>query len=264
MKNLLIIFIILLSGINLNAEKDFINISVSPPIIKKKLFPNTLKNINLVISNNNDNTVELIPLVMDLELDLHGNPISLPRGKNNKWSCADWLIFNSKPVSIPPLESFDFKFQVKVPGFSQCGQYSIIMFQTANLNKKNKEIEVVGRLGTILMFEIAGRKQIDAIIKKFNYQHFKEEIEFTILVRNTSNIDIKCNGSIVINNNNNKRIIDRVKINGGTGTILPDSEREYKAIWKGRKMKTGSYTAKLKMYIPGASKVYQKEIQLTI
>ncbi|MBN2413443.1 hypothetical protein JXQ31_17325 [candidate division KSB1 bacterium] len=228
-----------------------------------KLFPNTLKNIKLVISNNNNKPVELIPMVMDLELDLNGNPIAHPQEKNNKWSCADWLIFNSNPISIPPLENLDFNLQVKVPGFSQCGQYSIIMFQTTDLNKINKEIEVVGRLGTILMFEISGRKYIDAIIKKFDILHFKEEIEFTILVRNTSNIDIQCNGSIVIIDNN-KRIIDRVKINGGTGTILPESEREYKAIWKGKTLKSGSYVAKLKLYIPGSSKVHQKEIQLTI
>lgn len=95
----------------------------------------------------------------------------------------------------------------------------------------------------------------------FSVQKWPENgaVEFSLVFKNTGNVHVSASGTVVIIYGKN-RIIARIPMAGGTGTVLPGGVREYRAVWKDkRKMTSGDYTAQARVQFPGGARVREEK-----
>jgi hypothetical protein len=87
-------------------------------------------------------------------------------------------------------------------------------------------------------------------------QKEKRKVRFTVVFHNVGPIHVKVKGSIVIMDAATGRILDRVPLVTGTGTVLPYGWRRFGGAWeKQRKLKPGHYLAEARIRFPGAPMV---------
>ena len=66
---------------------------------------------------------------------------------------------------------------------------------------------------------------------------------------------VKARGSILIKDSKGQ-VVDRVPLEVGTGTVLPDGVREFRGTWSNRrKMKKGDYTGEVSVSCSGIGAV---------
>ncbi|MBN1351156.1 hypothetical protein JXJ21_17180 [candidate division KSB1 bacterium] len=228
--------------------------SVSPPIIRLKLHPNSAKQISLDIHNRNLKELSLIAEVMALELTQTGE--AQPAQKS-EWSCADWITLSQRQIRLLPGENRKLSVTITVPANIAGGRYATILFRTETPQNTENHVKLIGQMGTIIMIESFGAKNVSGLIEGFAYQKDGKAIRFGATIRNNGNIHFKADGSIVIMDEQN-RIVDRLNLESGTGTVLPGGVRRFEATWSNpRKMLPGKYQAKLNLRIPGGRGILQ-------
>jgi hypothetical protein len=85
----------------------------------------------------------------------------------------------------------------------------------------------------------------------------QDGVRFAVHFRNTGNIHLKTRGSVVIKNKEG-RIVDRVPLEVGTGTVLPDGIRRFSGTWRNlRRMVEGAYTGEVRIDAAGMRTVSQ-------
>lgn len=230
--------------------------TVSPPIIHLKLHPGSTEEVELRVQNKDEAELNLNIKTYPLAMDKSGNAVV---GEDQRFSCSAWLEPARNSVSIPPDSTAFVAVKIKVPFNVSGGRYGVVMFETSRKMQREKEILLTGRMGTILMIELYGRKQFDSRIMNFSIAGNSNPIDFSVTIRNHGNIHITAKGSILISGEDG-RIVDRVNLNTGTGTILPENSRIFSAIWQNeRKIIPGAYRAKVRIIIPGIGRVLEGE-----
>jgi|GEM_PF-2825989 len=230
---------------------------ISPPLVNLKLRPNELKKIDLTVYNQNDKKLSLLIRTCSLEMDKKGNALASDK-TNDPFSCATWLKIPVDNITIDPHAKKIVPVEIKVPYGATGGKYGIILFETATQPQTRDEIVLIGRMGTIFMLEVYGAKKIDAAIKGFKIAKENGSIHFTAQIFNSGNTHFKARGSVIIKDNLDK-IVDRVKLEVGTGSVLPNHEREFAGVWNNpRKMEKGKYRAILQIFIPGHGRTLQE------
>ncbi|KAA3613834.1 MAG: hypothetical protein DWQ05_16295 [Calditrichaeota bacterium] len=246
------------------AQIENINFSISPPIIDLKVHSNSSRTIFITMNNSGTEPLEISTKLAELGMTIKGQ--AFPQEPiHNQWSCTDWIILPFQKYSLKPNENKKAKIVIRIPGGADGGKYGIILFEAFNKQKNDLNgLNLVGRLGTLVLLELRGPKKIEGIIGDFYSEKVDAHISFKVIIKNSGNIHFKGKGSIVIFNAKN-RIIDRVNIEGGTGTILPERERLFSAVWANSpKMIKGKYKAEVRFYIPGGKSVLKKINQFTI
>jgi hypothetical protein len=86
-------------------------------------------------------------------------------------------------------------------------------------------------------------------------RHSADEIDFVAMFKNTGEIHLKIRPSCLIRNSDG-RVIDRIKTEAGTGTVLPGGIRQINAAWDNkRKMVPGAYEAQVSVDFTGGRRV---------
>ncbi|MBN2090205.1 hypothetical protein JW964_11340 [candidate division KSB1 bacterium] len=231
------------------ANPDF-HFSVSPPLLEIKMQPMAKKDFVLNVVNSGAQSLNLRVTVMDLELSPAGEAQAKPV-QPGKWSCADWITLSATALHLEPHQHLDFKFSLTTPGGCQGGRTAIIMFEVINPEARRDELQFIGRMGCIVLLELTGARMVTGEIVNFKHQKIENNIAFEITVKNTGNIQLKARGSVLILTSEN-RIVDRLPVKVGTGTILPDGFRIFQAVWNNRrKMQSGKYTVRVQIYLQG-------------
>ncbi len=239
-----------LSVFEINGANDAFHFSVSPPLLEIKLLPATKKDFALNVVNSSAQSLNLRATVMDLKLSPAGESQAEPM-QNSKWSCAEWITFAETELHLAPHQRQNFKFTLTTPGGCQGGRTAIIMFEVINPVVSRDELQFVGRMGCLILLELAGVRTITGEIVDFQSQKTEKGITFEISVKNTGNIQLKARGNILILTPEN-RIVDRLPVKVGTGTILPDGYRIFQAAWNNRrKMQPGKYSVRVQIYLQG-------------
>jgi hypothetical protein len=242
------------------AQFDFV---VSPPVVKLTLQPGSAESVTITLFNRDERTLILEIEKSALAMDIDGRAKEGANGDND-FSCAGWLTTSMDFVEIPPGESVQVPVRIKVPFGVHGGRYGIVLFRSVDEGVSKSDLHISGRLGSIFMIELFGMKERTAGIDHFRIQQGDSGIQFLAMVRNEGNIHLTAAGSVIIRNSESK-IIDRVQLDTGTGTILPEHRRQFKATWHNmKKMKPGSYTATLRMRVKGMGKLLQQEQKFEI
>lgn len=233
------------------------NFIVSPPVINLKLRPGSTNKVDLTIYNKDVKELRLLIKTSALDMDIDGNAL-VTDTKNNELSCASWMATPVNNITIKPGTKAVVSVEIKVPYNVNGGRYGIVLFQTAIPVAEKSDVILTGRMGTIFMIEIIGPKKIEGGIKEFKISKEEGLLKFTTQVENIGNIHFKSKGSIIIKDGNDK-IIDRVNLEVGSGTILPNHSRVFSATWNNPgKMQPGNYLALLQLQIPGMGKILQE------
>lgn len=238
-----------------------ISFSVSPPIMELNVPSGGVKTMKLLVYNQGDMPIHVNGDIVDMDIEPDGNTTLLPAG-SSPWSCADWITLDKDEFDIEAGEKKTVVARLTVPRGTRGGRYAAIIFQAIGPRKRGRGAIVVGaRLGTLIMETIPRtiKRQgeiIEIKAKRDPEERFllgaKAPITFVVSFRNTGNIHIKAKGSVVIKDSNN-RIVDRVPLMAGTGTVLPDGVREFEGTWSNKRkmVEGGEYTAEVRITFPG-------------
>lgn len=215
----------------------------------------------MTVDNKNNKKLELVIKTVDLQMDKAGNALISDQA-TDPYSCAGWLNFGEKKIVVAANSKKQIPVTIKVPPGASGGKYGIVLFQTAVQGTSNNELLLVGQMGTIFMLEIQGMKKIQGGINEFRAHPENGSTVFYSTIANLGNTHFQVRGSIVIKDRENK-IVDRVNLTVGTGTILPGHSREFTAKWINRKkIPQGNYQAILQVNIPGQGATLQKIIDI--
>jgi hypothetical protein len=108
------------------------------------------------------------------------------------------------------------------------------------------QLSIAARTGTIVL-ETVPRSYVreGEIVEARASAKRGGEVEIVGYFRNTGNVHAQVRPSCVIRNGEG-RVVDRVKMDAGTGTVLPGGTRQLSGVWKNKaKMLRGYYTAEV-------------------
>ena len=167
--------------------------------------------------------------------------------------------------------------RIKVPRGVRGGRYAVILFESLSSGRRKRGNVMLGaRLGTIVMVSIPRTLKREAEISRIKIEKVPvspregrqgktliQPVDFIASLKNIGNVHINAKGSVVIKNDEG-RIIDRIPLEVGTGTVFPDGVRDFQGTWSNPgKMIKGKYTAEARISYRGRRQASRtKEISL--
>jgi hypothetical protein len=155
-------------------------------------------------------------------------------------------------------EERDLTFQV--PRGTNGGRYCVVVFDTRPIEAKASQphIAISTRTGTIIMETVSRTVPRSGEITDLRVRHaIGDTMTIAAYFENTSDIHVKIKPSCIIKNADG-RIVDRVKLEAGTGTVLPGGKRQMTGYWANkRKMLPGKYVAEVVVDFRGLKRAVQ-------
>lgn len=247
-----------------NLALSQISITVAPPLVETAIAAGGLRSFKLVVSNMGNKPVDIQGYTRDLKLRPDGTPLILDPGVIS-YSCAKWIELTEDKFTLAPGSKKVIGAKIKVPRGERGGRYAVILFESLSSGRTKRGNVILGaRLGTIMMVSIPWTLKREAEISQIRVERTSvtpqeggqgktliQPVNFIVSLKNMGNVHIQANGSVVIKNDEG-RIIDRVPLEVGTGTVLPEGVRDFQARWSNpRKMVKGKYTAEARINYRG-------------
>jgi hypothetical protein len=227
--------------------------------------PGGRNEFSLTIKNLGSSEVEVSPAVMDLVLGPTGAALPVESGEGAP-SCAGWVALDLSKFTLNPGASIVRDAVLEVPRGVAGGTYCVIVFEARETGKETPgpSLEISTRTGTIIMETASRRSRRSGEIHDLKIiKGGKNEIDVVALFKNTGEVHFKIRPSCVIRNSEG-RVIDRLKIDAGTGTVLPSGIRQIRGTWDNeRKMVPGTYEAQVSVDFTGGRRVTEK-VEFTI
>jgi len=247
-----------------NLALSQISITVAPPLVETSIPAGGLRSFKLVISNLGNRPVDIQGYTCDLKLNPDGTPLVLDPGVTS-YSCAKWIELTEDKFTLDAGGKKVIGAAVKVPRGERGGRYAVILFESLSSGVRRSGNVILGaRLGTILMVSIPWTLEREAKILQIKVEEATnapsesrqgkisiKPVDFIVSLKNTGNVHITSKGSVVIKDGKG-RIIDRIPLEAGTGTVFPDGVRDFPGTWSNpRKMAKGNYTAEARISFGG-------------
>jgi len=241
-----------------------ISITVAPPLVDTSIPAGGLRSFKLVVSNLGNSAVDIQGYACDLKLNPDGTPLVLEPGVS-AYSCARWIELTEDKFTLDVGSKKAIGATVKVPRGERGGRYAVILFESLSSGRRQRGNVILGaRLGTIVMVSIPWTLKKEAKILQIKVEEATnaptesrqgkisiKPVNFIVSLKNMGNVHISAKGSVVIKNGKG-RIIDRIPLEAGTGTVLPDGLRDFQGTWSNpRKMVKGNYTAEARINYRG-------------
>jgi len=241
-----------------------ISITVAPPLVETSIAAGGLRTFKLVISNTGNKPVDIEGYTCDLKLNLDGTPLVLEPGLSS-YSCAKWIELTNDKFTLDQGSKKEIGAKIRVPRGVRGGRYAVILFESlSSASTKRGNVILGARLGTIVMVSIPWTLKREAEISQIRVEKAPvspreggqgktliQPVDFIVSLKNMGNVHIQANGSVVIKNDEG-RIIDRIPLEVGTGTVLPEGVRDFQASWSNlRKMVKGKYIAEARINYRG-------------
>jgi len=192
-------------------------------------------------------TIHLRIYLLDFNLTQEGEIQFFPSG-TLKRSCALWCKINHSLIDMQPQEKREITVTIKTPKKVYGGYYAALVVES--IPKASAKLDVstieIWRVISLIEVTIKGEETIHkkAIISEIKVQHKSENknLIFKVTLNNEGNVHIKAEGTLSIQNMKGK-VIAEIPLRAGGGTVLPDSSRDFTAIYK-EKLPSGDYTAR--------------------
>ena len=225
------VFYILNSAFAQNSSSNY-DVTVSPVFFDLTSNPGDTLSEKIKIRNNTSSPIAIILQVKGISGDLNGN-LTLKEDKLNQ--AVNWVNFQDTKETLKPLEWTEIPFTIQVPKDAAYGYYVAVSFtQDKQSTLKNTGASITGAAAVPILLNVRkpGAKS-DAKILNFSVDNYVNEylpINFNTKIQNTGNIHVKPHGNIFISTGNNKNIAI-LDVNGGLGSILPQSARIFQSSW---------------------------------
>jgi len=233
------------------------SLSVSPYFLEFEVPGGGVRTFTMTLYNEGDEPVEVKGYTRSLHLSLTGEP-QPGDGMEGSFSCAPWISLRPSRFTIQPKGKEKVAGVLKVPRGQRGGRYASILFETVPREVKDG-VRISTRLGVVVMTTIPRTLRKKGEIVSLSSSSVEEAMSFKAIFRNMGNVHVKATSSVVIMDGEGK-VVDRVNLEGGTGTVLPSEEREFSGIWMRKsKMTPGKeYTAEVRVIFPGGRWVRKK------
>jgi hypothetical protein len=217
---------------------DMMSFSVSPGIVKFETVQGGIKTFDLSFFNQGDKPLKADIQIMDLSLNTDGVPVMSSMSKKiGQWSKFVTLDKNSLLVNAKQSEKIHVT--IKIPRSTIGGGYFAIVFNTSNVNARNKSkritnvIKIGGQLPTLFFGEVSrtGERKVKVVKGVINKAPYSKEKPFKLrfTLKNTGTTHTNVEGDVLLRYNN--KVIKRLKLESGSGLILPKGERYFVSTW---------------------------------
>jgi hypothetical protein len=224
-----------------------LSVSVTPPVLDLSIPLGVKKTYTLQVGNLGDMEIRVTPRVMDLTLDPTGAALPAEPGSSAR-SCAKWVSLDLGAFSLDPGESREREMVLSIPRGVSGGYYCVVVFEAVPVgrNAPQSQLSIAARTGTIILETVPRSYEREGdIVESRVSKRADGEMEVVAYFANTGNVHVQVRPSCVIKSREGK-VVDRVKMEAGTGTVLPEGTRRMAGIWSNkRKMVRGDYTAEI-------------------
>ena len=252
MKTLVAILVLVLLHIIFPPSTSWasISLSISPYLLEFEVPAGGVRTFTLTLHNEGDKKAEIKAYLRSLHLSLSGEP-QPGESEEGDFSCASWISLKPLKFTIEPESKKKITGILKVPRGQRGGRYACILFETDSTNAE-ESVRISTRLGVVVMVTVprTGRRKGEVV--NFSAAPTEEGVFFKVIFHNTGNVHIRATSTVVIMDEEEK-IVDRINLSGGTGTVLPSEKREFSGVWKRkRRMTPGKkYIAEVRVIFPG-------------
>jgi hypothetical protein len=230
-----------------------VSLGVTPPIIDLEVPGGGSHVMDLTVYNAGDTALKVTVYATAIELGPEGTPFPLETAEG-KWSCAGWITLDNGVFELAPEDQTVVHATLKVPNGSSGGRYAAILFEAtqAAVEAGPGDIAIGTRVGAIVLETIPHTLVRSGEIKEVEVLgRSADQLDFVVHFLNTGNVHLKATGSIAIKDSEGS-IVDRVPLEVGTGTVLPDGVRKFRGTWSNpRRMEKGAYTGEVRVSCPG-------------
>jgi len=155
-KKRLYFFVILLLFF-INPRVCALNISISDPIIRKKVKPGAVSTDSIQLSNPSSNEIKVRAYLEDFiyVAPFDGNKEFSPAG-STKHSCAEWISFSPQEFILTPFGQKSIDYSIRIPMDAQGGYQAVLFFETSLGDMEQESgylVKVLGRVGALFIVE---------------------------------------------------------------------------------------------------------------
>ncbi len=222
------------------------NFTVSPAIVKFETVQGSVKAFDLNFFNQGKDSLQIVVEVMDLTLDAHGVPvITNASKKSHQW--ARYVELSKDSFKVDASESKSVHVTLKTPRGKLGGGYFAISFNATEVaSKKTRKpsqntMSIGGQLPSLFIGEISrtGVYKAQVISANINKAPYTSEhpLKLRYLVKNIGTTHINVDGDILLRDG--KKVLDRVRLESGSGLILPEGSRYFTGSWQKANNHTG-------------------------
>lgn len=225
---------------------------VSPPIIELQAPPGGLRRFSVRVSNDGPEAVTVSVFSAGVDMDLDGVPGVVPA--DSEWSCAPWIELEKESLELPAGESEEVRAELRVPRGVRGGRYAVVLFRTQvpGSSRGPVHLTLAASTGSVVMVTILRTAEREGHVSKLGLEPYEDgALRFTALFQNQGNTHVKVRGAVVVRDSR-ERVVARLRLQTGTGTVLPGGARLATAVWdKWGRCPDGEYAAEVQVSFGG-------------
>jgi hypothetical protein len=226
---------------------------LSPPVVELQLPPGGWRRFSIRVSNDGPDVLPVSVSTAGVTLDSDGSPKLAPA--DDDWSCAGWIELDKTSLELGPAASDDVSAQVKVPRGVRGGRYAVVLFRTEMQGERRPglQLRITAATATVVMLRVGrtglGRGEVTGFGVGLSQEG---DPQFTAAFENTGDIHVRLQGSVTVRDQGG-RVVARLPLEVGTGTVLPCGRRHVLAVWdRWERCPDGEYVAELYTSFRGA------------
>ncbi|GAH09281.1 unnamed protein product, partial [marine sediment metagenome] len=120
------------------AKKREINFLVNPPVVGINAPPGSIRTINLIVTNEENQPVHFRLYFKDIHIDPDGEIALLEKGSTS-WSCSNWIELKGSEFELGPRQRKNIVGLLKIPKDVVGGRYTRLVVQASLAQTKTGE-----------------------------------------------------------------------------------------------------------------------------
>ncbi len=205
---------------------------VSPPTFDLTANPGDTENESIKVENVSSKPISVATKVEDFVAVGTQGAVNLTT-QSNHYSLTSWVDVTPSSVTIPAKSSTIFNVVINIPSNAEPGgKFGSIVFTTGSQKTSASTIAVAQQVGSLILLRIAGKADENATITSFtantSVKGQQSTIEFSALIKDLGNVQVKPVGYISVNNMFNHKLIT---IPFDSKYVIPGASRQFPEYW---------------------------------
>ena len=216
------------------APSTGLNLTLSPTYISLTTDPGKKVDSQFRVTNNNGFAEDLQVSIAKLEVGQDGRPVLRDMETNDEF--GKWISVTDGEFSLGGNQSKVVRFTIDPPDSAALGYYYTLLVsrQKAGGQAEGAQAVISGSAGITVLLDVRSpnaKRELQVAnfsTDKMVYEYLPTT--FTVVVKNTGNVHVIPFGDIFIDSMFHKEIAT-LPANEGRGNVLPQSQREFNAVW---------------------------------
>jgi len=207
-------------------KKKEINFSVNPGVVETKTPPGSLRTINLIITNEEEQPVHFQLYFKDIRIDPDGEIALLEKGSTS-WSCSNWIELKGSEFELGPLQQKNVLGLLKIPKDIAGGRYTRLVVEASLAQTKTGEEITTLVPETTIMVTVGDKLERKGEISEFQFLQVNGgSHEFLVTLNNTGNVHLMVKGGIILKDWIGDTVAE-LPFSEGEAVVLPGGARNF-------------------------------------